>query len=737
MSSEQSIDPQLIEQTKQQIRGLVAEIAQLTKSEISPQEFYAEMLPRIISALAAAGGVVWTLEDQGRLALQYQMNLRESRLPEKDQDDQVRHGRLLQHVLRTGEGILVPPHSGSGDSEGGGNPTDFLLILGPLRTELEVVGVVEIFQRADSGASVQKGYLRFLLQICELAGDFLKSRQLRSFSDRQLLWTQLEEFTRLVHASLNPRDTAYTIANEGRRLIECDRVSVAIRKGDRCTIEAVSGQDVFDKRSNTIRLLGRLASVVVASGEPMWYTGDTSNMAPQVEDAVQEYVDESHTKMIAVLPLRRQELEEKERERPDDPIEAPEPVGALIVEQIEDARVAEKTRQRVDVVCLHSSAALANATEHESLFLMPVWRTLGKARWVVKARNLPKVVLGLVAAVAIVVALCTVPYEFALKSEGTLEPIDKRDVFTRVNGTVDEVLVDHNSDVTSGMVLARLRNYELQQRRIQVAGELAAAKEDRDSTQTSLVNSRVLPIEERNKLAGRLAELKEKIRSLETEHAILSKQIEDLEIRSPIDGKVTTFHLKRDLYLRPVREGQRLMQVADPSKEWELELFMPEEFMGHIAQAQNALYDRVRQRLLEVVRQRLREQVPDLSDKELNEAAEKQVGQLLPSEYRKTLRELTGEDIDDELEVTYVLATDPGRKYHGKAKEMHLCAEVHGEEKNAVRIKVAINRADLLPEQIRQGAEVMAKVECGRRPIGYVFLHKAFAWVKKMWFRWF
>ncbi len=132
--------------------------------------------------------------------------------------------------MADGEGMLVPPHSGFGEDDEAANPTDFLLVLGPLRTDLEMVGLVEIFQRSDAGANVQQGYLRFLLQMCELAADFLKSHQLRHFSDRQVLWARLEEFTRDVHASLEPIQTAYTIANEGRRLIECDRVSVAIRQ---------------------------------------------------------------------------------------------------------------------------------------------------------------------------------------------------------------------------------------------------------------------------------------------------------------------------------------------------------------------------------------------------------------------------------------------------------------------------------------------------------------------------
>ncbi len=442
MSFEQPIDPGDIERTKQQIRALVGEIAQLSKQDVAPEEFYGQFLPRVVSALAAAGGAVWTLNPEGRLALQYQINIQETQLRD-NQEHQAQHSRLLYKALSGSEGMLVPPFSGPGDMEQAGedtpaaNPTEFLLILGLLKTDLETIGVVEIFQRAEAGPATQKGYLRFLMQMCELAGDFLKSHQLRHFSDRQTLWTQLEDFTRTVHASLDPRATAYTIANEGRRLVDCDRVSVAIRNGKKCKIEAISGQDLFDKRSNTVRLLGRLATAVVASGDAVWYTGDTHDLPPQVEDAVQEYVDEAHSKTVAVLPLQRpaplEEDDPKKRETPEPPI------GALIVEQIEDSRVSPSLVQRADVVCLHSSTALANALEHQNLFLMPVWRALGKTRWVLEARTLPKT-LGIAGAVlAVLLFLLVYPARFTLEAKGTLEPVRRQDVFAGVNGMVKEL----------------------------------------------------------------------------------------------------------------------------------------------------------------------------------------------------------------------------------------------------------------------------------------------------------
>ena len=44
------------------------------------------MLNRIVSALAAVGGAVWTVAETGRLRLEYQINLRETRLAESEED---------------------------------------------------------------------------------------------------------------------------------------------------------------------------------------------------------------------------------------------------------------------------------------------------------------------------------------------------------------------------------------------------------------------------------------------------------------------------------------------------------------------------------------------------------------------------------------------------------------------------------------------------------------------------
>jgi hypothetical protein len=685
MSTEQSVDPELVEQTKQQIRNLVREIAQLSKSELEPTEFYDAVLNRLVTALAAVGGAVWTFNDNGQLDLEYQINLLETKLAE-NREGQIRHSRLLRKVMTSGEGMLVAPQSGSGNDEDGGNPTDFLLVLGPLKADQETHGIIEIFQRPGGSTNVQRGYLRFLLQMCELAGDYLKTRKLRQISDRQSLWSQLEQFTRMTHRSLDPRSTAYTVANEGRRLIECDRVSVGICKGRRCVIEAISGQDTFDKRSNTVTLLGELATAVTATGDPVWYTGDTSNMAPQVEEAVQAYVDESHSKTVAIIPLKKpREATEENKHLPH------EVIGALIVEQIEDSRVREGLPQRVEVVSEHSSLALSNALEYNNLFLMPLWRAIGKSKVLVSARHLPKTIAASIALLVLLAFLIFFPWDLELTGKGKLQPVHRREVFAGINGQVEEVLVEQGAFVEEGTPLVKLKNLELTRELIRVQGDLTASIKQRNSTILQLQDEQRRGAKaQATELAGKAAELTATIASLEGQLATLKRKEALLTVLSPITGQITTWQPDDLLKNRPVQEGQVLLSVAEPRGEWELEVHMPEETMGHVNTARRN---------------------PD-------------IGQNLP--------------------VRFYVATDPGTQHQGTVREVHSSADVRGEEGNTVLLKVSIDRSVVYGDQDRAeeilknpkiNAGVTAHVYCGRTSVGYAYLHTLVTWFQKMWFR--
>ena len=55
----------------------------------------------------------------------------------------------------------------------------------------------------------QRGFLGFIVQMAALASVYLRNHQMRHLVGQQQLWTQLENFSRQIHATLNPTEVAY------------------------------------------------------------------------------------------------------------------------------------------------------------------------------------------------------------------------------------------------------------------------------------------------------------------------------------------------------------------------------------------------------------------------------------------------------------------------------------------------------------------------------------------------
>ncbi len=78
--------------------------------------------------------------------------------------------------------------------------------------------------------------------------------------------------------------------------------------------------------------------------------------------------------------------------------------------------------------------------------------------------------------------------------------------------------------------------------------------------------------------------------------------------------------------------------------------------------------------------------------------------------------------------VMYVLATDPGTQRNGKVTEVKASTEIHQDEGNIVKVKVAIDRDEI--GDPHPGATVTGGVYCGRRALGYVWFHEAWEWLQ-------
>jgi hypothetical protein len=668
--------PESVEETKAQIRSLINEIAELSRSEVAAEEYYPAVLKRIVDALAAVGGAIWLIDETGQLRLSYHINVN-SNLLEADNDDALKHGRLLTRLYMRGKSELVPPNSMLGDSQQEGNPSQYLLVVSPLSSGKQTAGLVEVFQRPDSAPNIQRGYQRFLDQMSGLIGEWLKGHQLIKVADRQQMWQQADHFARLAHDNLDRRDTAFTIANEGRQLIGCDRVSVAIKRGRKCKVEAISGQDSIENRSNIVAALNQLATRVVSAGESLWYDGSVADLPPQLEEAVEDYVDLSHGRSIVVLPIRRPEkliagdVQSKEKVQREDRSNN-EIIGALIVEQIESQIPTETLKARCDLVYEHAARALNNSLTHSDLFLMPVWKLISRLTWLFRGTAFPKTMTVLSLLGLGVLAMFVVPIDFNLKADGALKPVVQRQVFSHENGEIQEVLVDHGEIVTEGQPLVILRNRDLEVEYKRLTGEREQTLEQLSLT-GRLANSPTLPQAERVQAQGQLSELRIRFATLNDQLALLDERREQLIRRSPINGMVMDWKLKERLRARPVVVGQVLVNVADTTQDWEVELLMPEKRMKH-----------------------------------LDDAVAASGGQP--------------------LKVSFVLASDPSIYRSGKlpADSIHARAQMDSSEGTVVKMQV---QPDSMQElTLRPNTTVIGKVNCGRRSAAFVWFHEVVEW---------
>ncbi|MEQ1906222.1 MAG: HlyD family efflux transporter periplasmic adaptor subunit [Pirellulaceae bacterium] len=667
-------DPDLVDQTKNHIRTLVQEISDLAKSTCSEEDFYQGFLTKTTSALASVGGVIWTRDDDSSpLGLLYHINLKLTPLA-TDTAAQIKHSRLLEQILSRAQPTIVPPNSGGGDEEEAGNPTNFLLLFGPLVVDGHAVGLVEIIQRPGGGPATQRGYLRFLSQMCEIASDYLKNKRLRAFREQQQLWSDLDQFSRSVHQSLDTQLTAFTIANDGRRIIGCDRLSVAIRDGARFQVVAVSGLDTIERRADQIKRLAQLAGTVSRSRERLWFTGDDSKLAPQIESQLHAYVDTAHAKFVGILPLfDDSDIENKKRQ----------PVAALILEQLSGSQVSSQLESRATLVGEHAQAALANALAHNSIFLMPLWKKLAWLSTPFRSAQLPKTMVAMAVAFALVATMVLMPYPFSLGTAGEMIAETQQEIFAEVDGKFVEICVpdDLNQIVEEGTVLARMTNNDLAREIEKLRGEISELdkiieKLNRQSTLASKLSE-----EEELDILAQLDKAKLERDFKKKELALRLDDYKKLEIKSPIRGNIVNWQVRRNLLGRPVRVGQNLMTIVSPDTHWQLELLVPEKRMGHLIAAQK--------------------------------------------------------ESKEPLTVAFTLASNPGSQFRGRIVKIDPLLDVHKDQENTARVLVDFPNEQVPRELLRSGTKATAKIECGTRSLGYVLLHELYETTKTSVLFWF
>jgi hypothetical protein len=346
---------------------VAAEIARLANSDITADAFVKGLLEQTMAVLGARAAGLWGFSSQGVLALAGEKNLAEIGVTRDPAQSRLNVRRLLD-VTVSRKTVL---HDAGGEFRGQaiGAP----VVMAPVATAQRCVGVFEVFWDRPLGSDEALDAQHFVETVCSSTAYFLAWRE-ESYSTELIreFWDRFDQTTARLHGSLDLALVAMTAANEGRRLLNCDRLSLVIRNGSRTKVIAVSGQEQVNAASNLVRSLAELAALGIAANRELG-TGDDISIPAGIEKAVLEHMQVGGARLVRVIPLR-----------PPLPADASQPVAvprafaALVFEQFTEAWVSPLAADQLTRYASHVAGALHNAQTHHQIFLLPLRRAIGR-----------------------------------------------------------------------------------------------------------------------------------------------------------------------------------------------------------------------------------------------------------------------------------------------------------------------------------------------------------------------
>ncbi|MBI5757299.1 MAG: efflux RND transporter periplasmic adaptor subunit [Planctomycetales bacterium] len=493
----------------------------------------------------------------------------------------------------------------------------------------------------------------------------------------------VEQLSLSLHASLDLQHVAIAIANDGRRFVDCDRLSVLVCDDSSCRLFAMSGVDAPDRRSNLISLIEQSADAVLRQKLPVWRRAPLGDPWPsqadqrEISDALTSLQSETGAPVICVVSVGEPDPKDIQVGSGSVTARTERPIGALVCEWFTPNPTADGASAAIETLRRVAGLALRNAGDYDRV---PLRASLLRVRSVADALRRRRTWITVAVLVAIVAALVVIPIELTVTAHGELQPTQRRDVFAPADGIVSDIRMQYGQSVAIDDLLVTLHNSDLDFEDSRIAGESQTARKRLAAVQAARVElqQQAVPSRERaNQLSSDEEELKELLISLDQQRGLVVRRQAELQVRSPLAGQVITWDVRQLLASRPVQRGQVLLTVANPDGPWELRLHVTENDIGHVLAARRSG--------------------------------------------------------NENLAMKFVLATQPGTEYAARVAGVSLATDVHERLGAGVPVVATFDRDSSLSP--RPGAAVIANIRCGQRAAGFVLFHRVFEAVRRWgWF---
>ena len=383
----------------------------------------------------------------------------------------------------------------------------------PLRKDDEVLGVVEVVNKAD-GTPFNEDDLFFLSSISEQAAVALHNANLLESERKVHALDALLKISKEITSTLDLDHVLTTVVHQAASVVPFDRCVIGFFDRARFVLGAVSGETEVPKSREMDDLRARL-EWVAEQEEHVWADLYEDGWHVEPEGTRAQFVPflEAHSyNGLYALPLR------------DDQ----GTLGAMALLSADADFLTDANKETVGILASQTTVAIRNAQLYQQVPLANLLQPLAER----KQKLLAAVPQGrwrhyAERASLIALFLILVPWPLRLGTDATVVPAERRVVSSIPGGVVERVFVHEGDLVQPGEPLAQL---DAGEHRIKLAqAEAALAQARREMAEAEFHN---------DPSAAGLARIRADLHSAEV--GLEQKRLDQAVLRAPIGGVVVT-----------------------------------------------------------------------------------------------------------------------------------------------------------------------------------------------------
>ena len=417
----------------------------------------------------------------------------------------------------------------------------------PLRKENEVLGIVELVNKAD-GTPFNEEDLFFLESISEQAAVALHNANLLESERKVHALDALLKISQEITSTLDLDHVLSTVAQQAASVVPFDKLVIGFFDRRKFVLGAVSGEAEVPKTREMSELRDRLEWVSQQEGPVAVDKYDDGWHADPEEARAQlvSYLEAYELNGVYALPLRD-----------DQGV-----LGAMILLSSDADFLTDANKETVSILANQTTVAIRNAQLYQQVPLANIFQPFAEQKKRLAAA-MPKERWRLYAERAAIVAaiLILVPWPVRVRTDATVVPAERRIVSSVEGGVVRHVFVHEGETVQPGQLLAQLDDSE---DRIKLAqAEAAFAQARREIAEAEFRN---------DPSAAGQAKMRADLHNAEVR--LEQQRVAAADLRAPIAGVVVTPKIEEKTGVM-VKAGDPFAEIVDEER-MAVEMSVPE-----------------------------------------------------------------------------------------------------------------------------------------------------------------